>query len=140
MSSWAAESMFPNRTEQERAEAAAREKVVTSIANEIPPRPASEAAAAAGVTYRQVHYWCTRGWVEGLWYDRRGQFMGKQPQGSGTHLMLSLEERRVITLMGRLIRVGLGAERAARVARTLLTEGPRFELGDGFWLVREEQE
>jgi DNA-binding transcriptional MerR regulator len=67
-----------------------------------------DAAALAGVSYRQVNHWQRRGWVR-----------AEHPNGdgSGRPYLMTDEEVRLLVLMGRLVRAGFTPERAAGLVR-----------------------
>jgi MerR HTH family regulatory protein len=85
-----------------------------------------EELAALGVTARQLEYWVERGLVS-----------ADGPPVQGHPRSFSDAEKRVLAAMARLVRAGLGAELAARVARQAAErDGPRgpaarVDLGGG---------
>lgn len=65
-----------------------------------------EVLVDSGVTYRQLDYWCTKG------YLRAGN------PGAGRRRMFPVEEVKVARRMGLLVSAGVSLETAHRVART----------------------
>lgn len=88
-------------------------RVVRAVAS------AQQVTRQAGITYRQLDTWTSRGWLR-PWHDG----------GTGTFREYPTGEVRVAVLMGRLTRAGLTAEAAARAARAVGEDG-RAVLGDG---------
>lgn len=79
-----------------------------------------------GLTYRQLDYWTTLGYL---------QVVGDPTPGSGRPRRWPVEEVDIALLMLRLIEAGLGLSVAARVAR----DG-RHHLAPGIRLVIDQDE
>lgn len=74
---------------------------------------------AAGVTYRQLHYWTRSGWIHPT----------NPGCGSGRRYEYSDDEARVAVRMGRLVRAGLSPEPASVAARG------QFEIAPGVMVL-----
>lgn len=81
---------------------------------------APEVVASTGVTYRQLDYWTSNGWLR----VRRGV----ANPGSGRQRAYTAHEAKVARHMADLVRVGVAPEQAARTARQLARSG-RARLG-----------
>ena len=79
------------------------------------------AAAQAGVTYRRLHHWAQRGWL---------QAAGER--GSGHGLWWPAGEVEIARRMGRLTAAGIPPARAAQFARRQWPEG---EIAPGIKVV-----
>jgi hypothetical protein len=78
-----------------------------------------------GVTYRQFDYWCRTGYVH------------CDATGSGTARTIEDGEQAILNLMGRLVRAGIPAILAAKVAREAQGHGPdaTVRIGDGLHII-----
>jgi hypothetical protein len=76
---------------------------------------APDVVDAAGITYRQLDYWTTRGWL-------RPRRHAHNP-GAGNLRAYTDHEVRVAVLMGDLVRSGVTPPRAAKVARLAASKG-----------------
>jgi hypothetical protein len=71
----------------------------------------------AGITYRQLDLWTRRGWVIP---SREGE-----GEGPGYRRIWSEPERRIVRVMARLVRAGIGPAAAAGIAREAVKQGRR---------------
>ena len=78
-----------------------------------------ELCAVAGCTYRQLHYWATRGFITGE----------SLKLGSGYQHAWGRREARVVRVMTRLVKAGVRPDVAGAAAREAKN------LGDGLWHV-----
>lgn len=90
---------------------------------------ATEVQARANISYRQLDYWCSTGY---LVPDRSNP-------GSGRGRSFSADEAEVACLMGDLVRLGVTPLTAARLAREIAHSGV-VPLGDRLTLVAETAE
>lgn len=67
---------------------------------------------APWITYRQLDFWC-----------RKGYILQQGAAGSGFSRQIPESERPVLQLMARLVRIGLPAEQASKIARQALKTG-----------------
>ena len=67
---------------------------------------------APWITYRQLDFWCRKGYIR-----QAG------PAGSGFSRQIPDTERPVLRLMARLVRIGLQAEQASKLARKAVKTG-----------------
>jgi MerR HTH family regulatory protein len=72
---------------------------------------AEELRLCAGITYRQINYWTSQGWLR-----PRERLDGKR--GHGCHFSYPEVERDIADRMRRLMGAGLTIRAAARAART----------------------
>lgn len=87
------------------------------------------------VTPRQVEYWIERGWI-----------IPADPPSQGHPRVFSATEKRVLAVLARLVRAGLPAALAARVAREAVAQAQRYprdrvrgvRLDEGIWLSLED--
>lgn len=89
------------------------------------------ALLAAGVSYRRMDHWITKGWV---------RVATQANPGSGRHRQITEHEVAVARLMAALIRGGVNPETASRLARHLW-EGEEARLTDALvvsWRQAEE--
>lgn len=77
----------------------------------------TDLALPDGISYRQLDYWVRRGYLR----------PGNADLGPGFRRTWDDDERRVATLMARLVRAGVSVEAAHRVARA----GGSLELAPG---------
>lgn len=84
----------------------------------------NEAAKLAGVSYRQLDYWITCGYIR----------LNDPNPGSGQPRRLPASQLAILLRMAELVRAGMNAEPAARLARRLRREGEirvgRFTITD----------
>jgi hypothetical protein len=91
-----------------------------SMVDELPASiPAQEVARCSGITYRQLDYWTTQGWLRP---DERPAVTGQRnargrAAGTGYFRYYSVSEFMVAFRMGELINAGLRPSTAARIAR-----------------------
>lgn len=79
------------------------------------PLSSVQVADRAGITYRQLDYWTTRGYLKAR--------HGAANPGSGVPREYTPREALVAEHMARLVRDGVTPDRAAKVARQLATRG-----------------
>jgi hypothetical protein len=65
-----------------------------------------ELADHAGITYRQLNYWCRKGWLDPI-----------GGQGTGNKAAWPLSEAFVAVRMATLVNIGMSPAMAARMAR-----------------------
>ncbi len=98
------------------------------------PMGTRQAAAKAGLTYRQVGYWCRAGHIRSItatgepfvhvpWSPTMNR---TDPGGSGLPRYLDPGEVEVLLLMARLVRAGLGVKAAAGAARFMTEKDCRY--------------
>jgi len=88
---------------------------------------APELAARAGVTYRQLNYWTSSGWIVPVSEGQRG---------SGTPLLYPPSTIVKARIMGSLVRMfAMAPARAAEIAETIVRDG-RAEVG-GFTITKD---
>lgn len=80
---------------------------------------AIQAVALAGITYRQLDYWTTQGYIR----PRRN--IGANP-GSGRQRQYTEREARILCTMAALVDDGLDPKSAALVARRLEMHGTAY--------------
>jgi hypothetical protein len=99
-----------------------------------------DVASDANLTYRQADHWVRAGYVHTLSASRNadgdlvvtGTASITGRVGSGHIRALTIPEARVLTLMARMVRVGLTPAAAAITARPMIyTARPIAELGEG---------
>lgn len=83
-----------------------------------------EVCGLAGVTYRQLDYWCRRGWL--------GDDEGSVGEGSGFARSFTVRQFEVACFMAMLVRAGYTASSAARVAPALADSGSCVVAGVTF--------
>lgn len=97
-----------------------------SATREPAPQSGTAALIAEGITYRQIEYWCRKGYLR------------VESTGSGVSREWPREEIRVARLMGTLTAAGMGTAAAADIARRAAqhAEGTvcRFEIRPGVWI------
>lgn len=86
-------------------------------------RTFSEAAQAAGLSYRSAYWWVQRRYIRAGWYSQHGEFLSDGPQGSGTTCYLTADQERVLILTAALVRAGFHVERAAEFAELITHDG-----------------
>ena len=95
------------------------------------PSPSGRALLTAGLTYRQVDYWCRKGYLRPECYPT---------PGTGQRRTFTPGEIAVATRIARLVAAGLAVKTAARVARAEwwpveIGPGITVELADTPWSV-----
>lgn len=87
---------------------------------------ATELAARAGVTYRQINYWTTSGWLP----------TASEERGSGIPLLYPPSSIVKARILGALVRMfAMSPARAAEIADTIIRDG-RAEVG-GFTITKD---
>lgn len=89
------------------------------------PAVSLEQMLATGVSYRQLDYWCRRGYLRPV----------EASPGTGCIRVWPAVERDVALLITRLQAVGVELVKAAQIARSLVDSGTnRAELGGGVFI------
>lgn len=87
-----------------------------------------DAAAAAGVTYRQANYWVDHGYVQATMTTRDGEHQVTKDRGHGYTQRITTAEAAALKVIGDLVSAGMQPAPAARMARSLL-QGQLVPIG-----------
>ncbi len=85
---------------------------------------APEAAAAVGISYRQLDFWISQGFVPG------------ENPGSGRRRRFTSEDVGRLAMMARLVNAGMRVNRAGELCSELMVNG-RIEVGPGMWIIEQ---
>jgi hypothetical protein len=88
------------------------------------------------LTYRQLHFWGTRGWIATACVSKDGR-PAHPASGTGYVHDYSEDEVRIIHLMARLAKAGIRAERAHEIARDLADRKIQH-IGEGIWIANSD--
>lgn len=94
--------------------------------------------ARAGISYRQLDYWCRCGYINERFQRRNGEAV--EAGKSGYRRDLDADEEQVLLRMARLVNAGMQPDVAARLARSVVVvDGTGYmHLGPGLLLKTTE--